>query len=88
MAYTVDVELIAASAAPAAAMRARVVAAIKAPLRQCPLNLSPAPPDEGRQAIVGRDPPGFFLSCPQRRVPWVIECTTVETHRDVPADSP
>jgi hypothetical protein len=55
VAYTVNVELIAASAAPEAAMRARVEAAIAAPLRECPLVLSPAPENEGRQAKLQRE---------------------------------
>jgi hypothetical protein len=55
VAYTVNVELVAASAAPGAAMRSRVEAAIGAPLRACPLDLSPAPADEGRQAKLQRE---------------------------------
>jgi hypothetical protein len=53
--YALHAELVAASAAPGVAQRARVEAAIKAPLRDCPLTLSPAPPDEGRQAKLQRE---------------------------------
>jgi hypothetical protein len=53
--YALHAELVAASAAPGVAQRARVEAAIKAPLRECPINLSPAPDHEGPAAKLTRE---------------------------------